>query len=240
QDGIILQQATSVSALPGFFKGVVSVQDTAAQLACDLLNLESKQTMLDACAAPGGKTAHALERTNGDISMTALDVSSRRCEQLNDTLDRLDLDAKVYSADASIAPTWPIPESHYDRILIDAPCSGVGVIRRHPDIKHHRRPTDIEALKETQQALLNNLWPLLKPGGLMLYMTCSILPEENELQIRQFLQSRNDVMLNKIDHPNALSLDFGVQTLPGVHNMDGFYYCLLSKTDSITLPAESI
>ncbi|MCL4134511.1 UNVERIFIED_CONTAM: hypothetical protein GTU68_003423 [Idotea baltica] len=229
KDGIILQQAVPVSLLPSFFEGAVSVQDSAAQLACDLLQLETGLSVLDACAAPGGKTAHALERSKGLINMTALDVSESRCEQLHDTLDRLKLEASIYCADASVAPTWPVPESGYDRIFIDAPCSGLGVIRRHPDIKHHRTPDDIKSLLLTQQAILNNLWPQLKPGGLLLYLTCSILPEENEEQISKFLASQNDAMLQTIKHPNALALKFGAQTLPGVHNMDGFYYSLVSK-----------
>lgn len=229
RDGVILEQAVPVGLLPNFQDGAVSVQDTAAQLACDLLLLSKGQNVLDACAAPGGKTAHALERMNGQINMTALDVSEVRCEQLHNTLQRLNLEASVYSADASQPPTWPVPELGYDRILIDAPCSGLGVIRRHPDIKHHRTPSDIESLLSTQKAILNNLWQHLKPGGMLLYMTCSILKKENEQQISQFLASQNDAMLQEINHPNALSLNFGAQTLPGVHNMDGFYYASITK-----------
>ncbi len=231
KDGIILVQAVAVSLLPDFFDGAVSVQDTAAQLACDLLQVEKNYIVLDACAAPGGKTAHVLERTGGLINMTALDISEVRCEQLTNTLERLELAAQTYCADATQTPTWPGAESGYDRILVDAPCSGLGVIRRHPDIKHHRTPEDIQALLQTQKAILNNLWRLLKPGGLMLYMTCSILPDENEVQISQFLASQNDAMLQAIEHPNALTLKHGVQTLPGVHDMDGFYYALLAKKD---------
>ena len=232
RDGIILEQGVPVSLLPGFFEGSVSVQDTAAQLACDFLQPLTGHTILDACAAPGGKTAHALERTNGQINMTALDISEARCEQLHDTLQRLKFDAQIRCADAAKSPSWSPPESGYDRILIDAPCSGLGVIRRHPDIKHHRTPNDIDALIETQQAILNNLWPLLKPGGLLLYMTCSVLSKENEQQISQFLASQNDAMLQEIKHPNALTLKYGVQTLPGVHSMDGFYYALVSKKEN--------
>lgn len=228
-DGIILQRAVPVNLLPGFFEGTVSVQDTAAQIACDFLKLDKEQTVLDACAAPGGKTAHALERMRGQINMTALDVSESRCEQLCATLDRLKLKANVICADATKTNDWPLPEQGYDRILVDAPCSGLGVIRRHPDIKHHRRLEDIETLIQTQQAILKNLWPHLKPGGLLLYLTCSILPEENEGQISQFLASQNDAMLHQVSHPNGIALEFGVQTLPGVHGMDGFYYALMSK-----------
>lgn len=227
--GIILEQGVSVNLLPGFFSGAVSVQDTAAQLAADLLQLEHGQTVLDACAAPGGKTAHALELSNGLIDMTALDISEARCEQLSDTLQRLELKAQIYCADASETSTWPLSESGYDRIMIDAPCSGLGVIRRHPDIKHHRTPDDIDSLTLTQKAILENLWPMLKPDGLLLYLTCSIFSKENQHQISQFLASQNDAIVEEIKHPNALALEYGVQTLPGVHDMDGFYYVLLSK-----------
>ncbi len=229
KDGVILTQAHSVTKLPGFENGSCSVQDTAAQLAAVFLAPEPDQAVLDACAAPGGKTAHLLERMNNRGLMHALDVSERRCEQLQATLDRLTLSASVYNSDASVKPSWPVPEHGYDRILIDAPCSGIGVIRRHPDIKHHRRPSDMKALNKTQAALLKNLWPLLKPGGLMLYMTCSVLPSENDDQLKQFVQNTGDAMVMSITHPSALKLEHGAQTLPGVHSMDGFYYSLLKK-----------
>lgn len=227
--GIVLQQAVSVTQLPGFADGLCSVQDTAAQLAADLLDVRGGMSVLDACAAPGGKSAHILEACDNQATLQALDIAENRCEQLHATLARLDLDAQVHTADASLEPTWPLIDGGYDRILIDAPCSGLGVIRRHPDIKQHRRASDIIALQKTQAALLKNLWTYLKPGGLMLYMTCSVLPAENEQQVSQFVASQNDAMLKPINHPNALNLEHGVQTLPGVHDMDGFYYCLLSK-----------
>ena len=228
-DGIILNSPCAVTALPEFESGACSVQDTAAQISADLLNVHAGMSVLDACAAPGGKTAHILERCDNKIQMQALDISERRCQQLHSTLARLDVNAEVITADASVKPSWQVPEGGYDRILIDAPCSGIGVIRRHPDIKHHRRPSDIGALGKTQALLLNNLWTQLKPGGIMLYMTCSILPRENEQQIKRFVTRTNDAMLNPIKHPSALTLDYGVQTLPGLHNMDGFYYCVLQK-----------
>ena len=230
-DGIILDKAVPVTALPQFESGACSVQDTAAQLAVDFLAPNKGMTMLDACAAPGGKTAHLLERVDNHANMHALDISERRCEQLHATLGRLDLDADIFSADAAQIEQWPAPKDGYDRILIDAPCSGLGVIRRHPDIKHHRRPNDIQTLNKVQQQLLSNLWHTLKPNGLLLYMTCSVLPSENEEQAQRFIESHNDAKLEKINHPNALMLKYGVQTLPGVHDMDGFYYCLLRKVD---------
>jgi 16S rRNA (cytosine967-C5)-methyltransferase len=228
-DGIILEQATSISRLPNFDTGSCSVQDTAAQLAARILDVKPKQSVLDSCAAPGGKTAHLLEQMENQGMMHALDVSERRCEQLSDTLSRLSLNASIFCADATDEPTWPVPEQGYDRILIDAPCSGLGVIRRHPDIKHHRRASDIVKLNEIQRELIANLWVHLKPGGAMLYMTCSILPSENESQIKCFLANHDDAVVSPINHPSALSLEHGVQTLQGVHSMDGFYYALLKK-----------
>ncbi|GHA20066.1 ribosomal RNA small subunit methyltransferase B [Arenicella chitinivorans] len=230
RDGIILTQPTPVTNLPDFSSGACSVQDTAAQIAADLLAPQPGMTVLDACAAPGGKTAHLLERCDNDLQLDALDISASRCLQLQATLDRLQLTAKVTTADASDATQWPPSASGYDRILIDAPCSGLGVIRRHPDIKHHRRPQDIDQLTQIQAALLDALWLQLKPGGRLLYMTCSVLPAENHLQIDQFVRRQKGVMLPAVPHPNALQLEHGVQTLPGVHAMDGFYYCLLEKT----------
>jgi 16S rRNA (cytosine967-C5)-methyltransferase len=235
-DGIILDNPCAVSALPNFDEGACSVQDTAAQIAADLLlseiNIaESRElTILDACAAPGGKTAHLLERCDNAVKLDALDISERRCQQLYSTLDRLQLNADIYVADASKAPTWEPPQDGYDRILIDAPCSGLGVIRRHPDIKHHRRPSDIDTLELVQGAILDQLWSLLKPSGVLLYMTCSVLPKENEKQIIKFLKRTGDAQAIPAQHPSAQALEYGVQTLPGVHGMDGFYYCLLEKS----------
>lgn len=230
-DGIILEKPVPVSMLPEFDEGACSVQDTAAQLSVDFLNPEKGMHVLDACAAPGGKSAHILERCDDQLSLQALDISERRCEQLHSTFSRLSLDAQIITADASDTNQWTIPENGYDRILIDAPCSGIGVIRRHPDIKHHRRPSDIQTLNNVQQRLLCNLWPTLRPNGLLLYMTCSILPSENEAQIDTFIKAHDNAIIENIDHPNALVLKHGVQTLPGVHEMDGFYYCLLRKVD---------
>ncbi len=230
QDGIILERPQNVSQLPNFEQGWCSVQDTAAQLAASILAAQSGHAILDACAAPGGKTAHILESINNRGNVHALDIAASRCEQLESTLFRLKLTAKVQAADASKKASWPLPEAGYDRILIDAPCSGIGVIRRHPDIKHHRRPSDIKALNKSQAALLKNLWQHLKPGGLLLYMTCSILPSENDTQVKRFVSNTANAMVEKIDHPAAIKLEFGVQTLPGVHSMDGFYYSLLKKS----------
>lgn len=227
--GIVLDSPCSVISLPGFEIGDCSVQDTAAQLGAQFLDTKKGMRVLDACAAPGGKTAHILELTDNQLSLDALDISEARCKELENTLERTTLKANIYLADASDVSTWPTPKEGYDRILIDAPCSGLGVIRRHPDIKHHRRISDIEALNKTQSSLLTSLWPLLKPSGQLLYMTCSILPCENQEQIAQFLTKTNDAILEPLNHPNALSLKMGYQTLPGIHQMDGFYYCLIKK-----------
>lgn len=228
-DAVLLNHAVAVAELPGFTDGHVSVQDTAAQIAADVLKPSTSDRVLDACAAPGGKAAHLLERVGNQLELDALDVADTRTERLHDTLNRLGLRANCYTADATQPPTWPVPDDGYDHILIDAPCSGTGVIRRHPDIKHHRRASDIPQLQATQAQLLSRLWRLLKPGGQLLYMTCSILPQENDQQIAQFLCKEEDVEVQDFSHPDALRTDHGWQTLQGVHNMDGFYYSLLRK-----------
>lgn len=229
-DGIILQQPVMVNQLPGFTDGMVSVQDTAAQLACDILQPDAGHSVLDACSAPGGKAAHLLERCDNQLQLDAIDIAEHRVQRLYDTFSRLQLKANVYTADATREPDWETPSAGYDRILIDAPCSGLGVIRRHPDIRHHRRRNDIEQLNSVQQALLDNLWPLLKPGGRLLYTTCSILPQENQQQVALFMSGHGDAILAPFNHPCALQLEVGRQTLPGVHPMDGFYYCVLYKS----------
>ena len=228
QDTIALDKPVPVAELPGFASGEVSVQDIAAQIAADILSPCKGDLVLDACAAPGGKAAHLLER-HPSLLLDALDISAVRAEKLRDTFSRLGLPAKVHVADATQSTSWPSPPTGYDQILIDAPCSGTGVIRRHPDIKHHRSEQDIQTLVEKQRGLLNSLWPLLKPGGRCLYLTCSILPEENEGQIDTFLLNHSDAMVVSIDHPQAFKTEYGCQSLPGVHNMDGFYYSHLQK-----------
>ncbi len=230
-DGIILDQASPVAALPRFFDGACSVQDTAAQLAARILAPERGMRVLDACAAPGGKTAHLLELCDNSLELDALDISEVRCEQLRSTLERLNLTASVYAFDASTEDNWPSKHKQYDRILIDAPCSGTGVIRRHPDIKHHRRDSDILALQNSQHLLLESLWRKLVAGGKLLYASCSILPQENEHQIERFVAGKNDVILKTIHHPTGRRRKFGYQTLPSIDDMDGFYYCLLEKSE---------
>lgn len=223
--GIILQQACDVLALPGFVDGMVSVQDGAAQQVADLLELQPGQRILDACSAPGGKTCHILERF-AENELIALDISSERLKQVEDNLSRLQLSATCLIADACQTQNWWNGEQ-FDRILIDAPCTGSGVIRRHPDIKLLRKPTDIEQLAKQQQALLDNLWPLLKPDGMMIYTTCSIFKQENERQIEAFLQRQPDAMEHLPAKAPARRARFGYQLLPGDNDLDGFYYACL-------------
>ena len=228
--GIILEAAKPVTALPGFEDGDCSVQDTAAQLAVQLLAPMPQQQILDACSAPGGKLAHILELTQGLASVDAMDIESTRVESIKQTLERLQLNANVATADASDPNTWPFEDRQYDKILIDAPCSGTGVIRRHPDIRHHRRAQDIEALQPLQAAIMDACWGALKPGGQLLYATCSVLNAENEQQASAFLQRHKTATAIRLEHPCALALEIGAQTLPGVHPMDGFYYAMFEKS----------
>ena len=226
---IELSRATDVTKLPGFEQGWVSIQDGAAQQAAHLLDCQSKDNVLDCCAAPGGKTCHILELTPDIASMTAIDIEENRLVRVQENLTRLNLTAKVITADAANAKTWWQGEQ-FDRILLDAPCSGTGVIRRHPDIKWLRKATDIDALVILQQQILKETWSLLKPGGTLLYATCSILPQENSEQITLFLANNNDAKLLSIDNGEPQSSpSIGWQLLPGENNMDGFYYAKLLK-----------
>ena len=223
--GILLQQACDVFALPGFVEGAVSVQDGAAQQVVDLLDLQPNQRILDACSAPGGKTCHILERfPNNEV--IAVDISQERLKQVEENLSRLNLSANCLAADASNPQNWWNGEQ-FDRILIDAPCTGSGVIRRHPDIKLLRKAEDIEQLVRQQQALLDNLWPLLKPDGLLVYTTCSVFKQENELQIEAFLQRQPEAMEQLPSRAPARRVSFGYQLLPGDNHLDGFYYACL-------------
>lgn len=222
-----LPDAVPVAELPEFAAGAVSVQDAAAQQAAILLDCQAGQRVLDACAAPGGKTCHLLERYPG-ISLLALDSSNKRLQQVQDNLQRLRLQAELKAADAADLSVW-WDGKLFDRILLDAPCSATGVIRRHPDIKLLRKNSDIAALQQEQARLLQALWQVLKPGGLLLYATCSVLPEENDQQVGAFLQRHADACLRPIDAAWGRALSVGRQILPGDAGMDGFYYALLEK-----------
>lgn len=226
--GIQLTQACAVGQLPAFEQGALSVQDGAAQLASELLDVQPGHRVLDACAAPGGKTAHLLEMTPTLGELTALDVQADRCEKLHQTLARLGLSATVVCADARYPGNWYSGEL-FDRILIDAPCTATGVIRRHPDIKLLRQPTDIDSITQIQRQLLDALWPLLKPTGQLLYTTCSILKAENQHQIEAFIDRHPDASESKIHVNWGIECGVGRQRLPGEQGMDGFYYARLVK-----------
>lgn len=227
--GIILDKASSVEELPGFHQGLISIQDEAAQLAALLLNVQHHHRILDACAAPGGKTSHILETSHPKTCMT-IELQERRFKKLQQTFERLELHPTCLLADACQPKTWWDGQA-FDRILIDAPCSGTGVIRRHPDIKLRRSEKNLYINLDIQQKLLTNLWPLLKSNGLLLYATCSILPEENEQQIAHFMKNHPDAVCLPIDLPVGLQQQHGLQILPGMNQMDGFYYCLLKKNN---------
>jgi 16S rRNA (cytosine967-C5)-methyltransferase len=226
--GIYLQDPLDVQALPGFIAGDVSVQDGAAQLAAALLQLKPGQRVLDACAAPGGKTSHILEIASEGIDLIALDKDIDRLNLLEDNLARLDQKAQRVCCDAGEVENW-WDRKLFDRILLDAPCSAVGVVRRHPDIKLLRKASDIAQLTQQQLRLLNALWPLLKPNGILLYATCSIFKDENVEVIKAFLAAHLDGREEKIEQNWGLACAFGRQILPGMHGMDGFYYACLRK-----------
>lgn len=222
---IRLTEAIDVNKLPGFQLGWVSVQDGAAQQAALLLACQPGDNVLDCCAAPGGKTCHILEYSPQIKSMTAIDIEASRLVRVEENLQRLNLQANVVAADAATPEKW-WDGKLFDRILLDAPCSGTGVIRRHPDIKWLRKNQDISALTELQQDILKNIWSLLKPGGTLLYATCSILPEENSEQVQRFINENPDAEHIAItDQVN----DIGWQILPNDNSMDGFYYAKLIK-----------
>jgi len=229
--GLQLDEPVNVDKLPGFEQGKVSVQDAAAQLACELLAPAEGDRVLDACAAPGGKTAALLEYAathKRHCEVLAWDNSEQRLERLSDGLARLGHQAAVACVDVSDAKAVG-EQGEFERILLDAPCSATGVIRRHPDIKLLRRETDIVSLVKTQSAMLDALWPTLKPGGYLLYATCSILPDENTLQIQAFLARQPDAREVTIKANWGIAQAAGRQILPGQQGMDGFYYALLEK-----------
>ena len=229
-DALVLQQPTDITSLPGYPEGWFSVQDVAAQQAAHILAPIAGERLLDACAAPGGKTTHLLEFAQNQLALTALDKDARRLDRVAENLARLQLDASLKTADAANLAEWWDGQL-FDKILLDAPCSATGIIRRHPDIKVHRRPEDIAALQPIQAGLLQQLWTTLKPGGRLLYATCSVLPQENAEQISAFLATHADAQLIPISLPAGLTSAsaLGWQILPGQAGMDGFYYALLEK-----------
>jgi 16S rRNA (cytosine967-C5)-methyltransferase len=227
--GVIVDTPVPVDALPGFSEGLVSVQDGAAQLAAGLLALAAGQRVLDACAAPGGKTAHILESEPGLESLTAVEINSGRVRRIEENLSRLGLAAQVIQGDAAEPNDWWDGRC-FDRILLDVPCTASGVIRRHPDIKLLRRPEDVRALALRQAQLLLAMWPLLSDGGMLLYTTCSVLPEENDWHIARFLSAHPNAEATTIDGVWGRDCAHGRQILPGEEDMDGFYFACLNKS----------
>jgi 16S rRNA (cytosine967-C5)-methyltransferase len=228
---ILLNTPQDVYSLPGFSEGLVSVQDCAAQLAAGLLDLQPRQRILDACAAPGGKTTHMAEMRADVAEIVAIDSEARRLERAKDNWQRLALTTPItwITEDVEKTNRWWDGQL-FDRVLLDAPCSATGVIRRHPDIKWLRKEQDIGVLSQQQLRLLNTVWPLLKPNGLLVYATCSILPEENNQVIAQFLETHPDVKEKVISSGCwGKSCQYGRQILPGTEGLDGFYYVCLEK-----------
>jgi 16S rRNA (cytosine967-C5)-methyltransferase len=228
-----IEPAADVRTLPGFAEGRLSVQDPAAQLAVELLAPRPGERILDACAAPGGKTCHILERVDGPCDLTALDVSDARLARVRESLDRLGLVAHVRAGDAGRPADW-WDGRPYDRILLDVPCSATGVIRRHPDIKLLRRAGDIQALVRRQADLLRTAWTLLVPGGTLLYTTCSVLRAENEGVVGAFLaatpEASDRTAVGTAGWPSRPGeAGPGYQVLPGEAGMDGFYYACLTR-----------
>jgi 16S rRNA (cytosine967-C5)-methyltransferase len=232
EDGVVLAAPQPVEALPGFSSGACSVQDAAAQMAASLL-LDGREwvatdRVLDACAAPGGKTAHLLERANLDLM--ALDVDPRRCERIQDTLQRLQLSAEVKAADAARPDTW-WDGRPFDAILLDAPCTASGIVRRHPDVRWLRRESDVKQLVAIQRALLEALWPLLRPDGRLLYCTCSVFRAEGEEQVQAFLERHTDARIQA--SPGHLLPGTGAASGQfhdnGSSAYDGFFYARIDK-----------
>ncbi len=224
---IRLSQPVAVDALPGFSDGWVSVQDESAQLATTALRLGPGMRVLDACAAPGGKAAAMLEAVP-DLHLTAIDLDADRLARVDENLSRTGGKATLQCGDVADPDSWWDGVT-YDRILLDAPCSATGVIRRHPDIKLLRRATDIPALAATQTTMLHALWPLLRPGGELVYATCSLLPEENLEVVRTFVQAHPEAAAQELPFSAGIALSFGRQILPEPTGNDGFYYVSLRK-----------
>ncbi len=226
--GITLDKPMDVTAMPGYTQGLFSVQDEAAQLCTTLLDIQPNQTILDACAAPGGKTTGIIEAASGKVKLTALDSDQKRLGRVHENLERLQQTATIQCADASRPDSW-WDSNQYDRILVDAPCSATGVIRRHPDIKLLRKETDITPLAKGQLAILEALWPLLKPGGKLVYATCSIFPQENTRIIEQFIKHQHDAADSIIEAEWGIPCTYGRQLFPVINGNDGFYYACLVK-----------
>ena len=236
--GLCLATPAVVTELPGYHAGWFAVQDGAAQLAAHILQPAPGERGLDACAAPGGKTAHLLTLQSKLSQLVAIDNDTKRLERVAENLSRLGLEATLICADASHPEQWDdAAKGEYDFILCDAPCSATGVIRKHPDIRWLRKASDIDQLVVTQQHILTQLWQVLKPGGRLLYATCSILEAENAAQVQAFLTAHSDAMLaplpTEILHDFANSGALGLQITPNTAQCDGFYYALLHKQSNV-------
>jgi 16S rRNA (cytosine967-C5)-methyltransferase len=227
-DALVLDKPCDVQQLPGFVDGDISVQDVAAQLAVDVLAPESGERILDACAAPGGKTAHIAERCPDLDMLVAVDKDELRLDRVAENLARLQLAATLVTGDAARPEEW-WDDQPFDRILLDAPCTATGVIRRHPDIKLLRKQRDIESTASLQSRLLDRLWSLLAPGGRLVYATCSILPRENAQQVANFVARHPDAIAMPLAVNWGRTSGFGRQILPGEEGMDGFFYAVLDK-----------
>jgi len=227
-DGIVLEAAADVRSLPGFAEGWISVQDEAAQLAADLLDLAPGQRVLDACCAPGGKTCHILEVEKGLADVVAVDLEAKRLVRVRENLARLGLSAELIAADGRDTAAW-WDGKPFQRILLDAPCSATGVIRRHPDIKLTRQPDDIAALAALQGELLDAMWPTLEVGGILLYATCSTLPTENTEVIEAFLARTSGARELDLATTAGIKQPHGRQLLAQEGGHDGFYYAKLIK-----------
>lgn len=238
-EAIRLDKAAAITGLPGYRRGWFAVQDAGAQWAAAWMQLQDGLRVLDACAAPGGKTAHMLE--HAAVELSAVELDPKRLEATRAGLERLglagemagEMDSRLIAADATRPAAW-WDGRPFDRILIDAPCSATGVIRRHPDIRWLRRPEDIVANAEVQRRLLDALWPLLKPGGMLVYATCSVLAEENDRQINAFVERTPDARDHPLPEAPGRRMEIGRQIMPGEAGMDGFYYCRLVRLQSGT------
>ncbi|MDQ2070898.1 16S rRNA (cytosine(967)-C(5))-methyltransferase RsmB [Natronospira bacteriovora] len=229
-DSVYLPQAQAVDTLPGFADGDFSVQDESAQLVVSLMGLSRGQRVLDACAAPGGKAAHMLEACEG-IELLALDQDAGRLQRVHENLARLGLEAECRAGDAAAPADW-WDRRPFDRILLDVPCSGTGVIRRHPDIKALRRAADIPALAARQAAILASAWSMLAPGGRLVYCTCSVLRAENEAVLAAFLQRHPEARARRPELPEGLPAGAGLQRLSRHQGGDGFFYALIHRAEA--------
>jgi len=229
ESALILNEPSPVDILPGFYDGLVSVQDEASQLAVSLLAPKNKETILDACAAPGGKSCAILEQAP-EALLFAVDNDAFRLQRVEENLTRIQANAQLIHKDIiEQARLWQAESKQFDRILLDVPCSGTGVIRRHPDIKLLRQANDIDKLAPLQQNILLAVWPLLKKGGLLLYSTCSVLKTENSQQVEKFILQTDDVMEIPITANWGIACEHGRQLFPKPESHDGFYYALLQK-----------